>query len=298
LNIKIFDVIRKEIWEMKKIGIAVDGNSGMDYLERDSDIRIFRSHLIIEREEFEDFIEISAEDFYSRLNENPDLDISTPQTSTGNILEMYEEMKKSGCDELIIITISKELSGTYQNAVLAAKMIDIDVHVFDSKSVSYVQAFMALTAKKMADDGLSVDQILKTLEFIRDHNHIYITVDTLKYLVKNGRLSNVAGAIGSLLKLKPLLDINEEGKVKTVSKIRTTKKARNMMKERFIEEVKGKDVITFIVYTNNEEEMKPFKAELEANGIPDILLVPLTPVVGTHAGPGTMGVGYIERPSV
>ncbi|MFP4478892.1 MAG: DegV family protein, partial [Candidatus Izemoplasmatales bacterium] len=89
---------------MKKIGIAVDGNSGIDYLERDKDIRIFRSHLIIEREEFEDFVEISSDQFYNRLNDNPDLDISTAQTSTGRILEMYEEMKKSGYEELLIIT--------------------------------------------------------------------------------------------------------------------------------------------------------------------------------------------------
>jgi len=278
-----------------KIGIAVDGNSGIDYLERDPEIRIFRSHLLIEKEEFEDFVEISSDDFYKRLNENPDLDISTAQTSTGRILEMYEEMKASGYDELIIITISKELSGTYQNAVLAASMIDIDVHVYDSKSVSYIQALMAIEARKMAKAGKTVEEIMEKLDFIRDHNHIYITVDTLKYLVKNGRLSNVAGAIGSLLKLKPLLEVNKEGKVKTVDKIRTTKKARKLLVEKFVEEVKDKDVITFVVYTNNRDEMEVFKEELEAKGVKDIMLVPLTPVVGTHAGPGTMGVGYIER---
>jgi DegV family protein with EDD domain len=278
-----------------KIGIAVDGNSGIDYLERDPEIRIFRSHLLIEKEEFEDFVEISSDDFYKRLHENPDLDISTAQTSTGRILEMYEEMKASGYDELIIITISKELSGTYQNAVLAASMIDIDVHVYDSKSVSYIQALMAIEARKMAKAGKTVEEIMERLDFIRDHNHIYITVDTLKYLVKNGRLSNVAGAIGSLLKLKPLLEVNKEGKVKTVDKIRTTKKARKLLVEKFVEEVKDKDVITFVVYTNNRDEMEVFKEELTAKGVKDIMLVPLTPVVGTHAGPGTMGVGYIER---
>jgi DegV family protein with EDD domain len=278
-----------------KIGIAVDGNSGIDYLERDKEIRIFRSHLLIEKEEYEDFVEISSDEFYKRLNDNPDLDISTTQTSTGNILEMYEEMKAAGYNELIIITISKELSGTYQNAVLAASMIDIDVTVYDSKSVSYIQALMAMKAMEMSKAGKSKEDILEVLDFIRDHNHIYITVDTLKYLVKNGRLSNVAGAIGSLLKLKPLLEVNDERKVKTVAKIRTTKKARKLLVERLIEEVSDKDVLTFVVYTNNRDEMEIFKEELESRGIKDVLLVPLTPVVGTHAGPGTMGVGYIER---
>ena len=280
---------------MSKIGVAVCGNSGIDYLVHDKEIRIFRSHLLIENEEYEDFVDITTDDFYGRLAKNPDLDIHTTQTSTGYIVDMYEEMKEAGYDKLIIITISKHLSGTYQNAVLAAKMVNTEVHVFDSLSLSYVEAFMAMTAKKMGDEGKSVEEILKELEFIRDHSHIFVTVDTLKYLIKNGRLSNVAGAIGSLLKLRPLLEVSAEGKVETMAKIRTTSKARNEMKNKFIEETKGKEVIPFIVYTNNMEDMFDIKEDFEKLGYDDMLLIPLTPVVGCHAGPGTMGMGYIEK---
>lgn len=280
---------------MGKIGVAVCGNSGLDYLVHDKEIRIFRSLLIIEDKEYEDFVDISSDDFYKQLVDNPDLDIHTAQTSTGYLVKMYQEMHDAGYDDLIIITISKELSGTYQNAVLAANMVDIKVHVFDSMSLSYVEAMMAMTAKKMADEGASVKKILDELAFIRDHSHIYVCVDTLKYLVKNGRLSNASGLIGSLLKIKPLLEVSKTGKVETISKIRTTKKARMEMKERFLAEVKDKDVVPFIVYTNNMDEMFDIKEEYEAEGLNDILLIPLTPVVGCHAGPGTMGVGYIEK---
>ncbi|OQX93846.1 MAG: hypothetical protein B6I17_01250 [Tenericutes bacterium 4572_104] len=280
---------------MGKIGVAVCGNSGLDYLEYDKEIRIFRSLLVIEEEEYEDFVDISSDEFYSRLDNNPDLDIHTAQTSTGYLVNLYNEMHDAGYEELIIITISNELSGTYQNAKLAADMVDFDVHVFDSLSLSYVEASMALEAKKMADEGKSVKEILKRLEYIRDHNHIYVTVDTLKYLVKNGRLSNASGFIGSLLKIKPLLEVSARGKVESLTKIRTTKKARNEMKKILFNEIKDKDVIFFIIYTNNLEEMKELKSEYEAEGLKDILLIPLTPVVGCHAGPGTMGVGYIER---
>lgn len=280
---------------MDKIGVAVCGNSGIDYLVHDKEIRKFRSILFVDNEQYEDFVEISSDEFYSRLVKNPDLDISTAQTSTGKILEMYEEMKEAGYNKLIVITISKQLSGTYQNAVLAAKMIDIDVVVYDTLSLTYVEAYMAMTARKMAVEGKSVEEILTQLDKIRDNNHVLIAVDTLKYLVKNGRLSNVAGALGSLLKLKPLLHISKEGKVDTLAKIRTTSKARAELKDRFFKEIEGKDVIPFIVYTNNMEEMLDLKDELEAKGVPDVLLIPLTPVVGCHAGPGTMGVGYIER---
>lgn len=280
---------------MEKIGVAVCGNSGIDYLVHDKEIRKFRSLLNIEKEEYEDFIEITSDDFYSRLEKNPDLDISTAQTSTGKILEMYEEMKNAGYTKLIVITISKQLSGTYQNAVLAAKMIDIPVIVYDSLSLTYVEALMAMTAKKMADEKKSEEEIIAQLDKIRDNNHVYITVNTLKYLVKNGRLSGVAGAIGSLLKLRPLLHLSKAGKVETLDKIRTTSKAREELKQRFLTEVKDKNVIPFIVYTNNMAEMLDLKDELESHGLNDVLLIPLTPVVGCHAGPGTMGVGYIEK---
>ncbi|PKK95451.1 MAG: hypothetical protein CVV60_01175 [Tenericutes bacterium HGW-Tenericutes-5] len=280
---------------MERIGVAVCGNSGIDYLVHDKEIRKFRSLLNIEKKEYEDFIEINSDDFYSRLEKNPDLDISTSQTSTGKILEMYEEMKNAGYTKLIVITISKLLSGTYQNAVLAAKMIDIEVIVYDSLSLTYVEALMAMTAKKMADEKKSAEEIIAQLDKIRDNNHVYITVNTLKYLVKNGRLSGVAGAIGSLLKLRPLLHLSKEGKVETLDKIRTTSKAREELKQRFLTEVKDKNVIPFIVYTNNMAEMLDLKDELETHGLNDILLIPLTPVVGCHAGPGTMGVGYIEK---
>ena len=281
---------------MSKIGIAVCGNSGIDYAVHDKRIRVFRSLLMIEGKEYEDFIDINADDFYQTLVDKPDIDVKTAQTSTGNILKMYEEMKQAGCDEIICITVSSHLSGTYQNAVLAAKMMEnTPVHVFDSRSVSYIEAKMAFTALKLSDENKPAQEILSALEFIRDHHHIFVTVDTLKFLVKNGRLSNAAGFFGTLLKLKPLLEVNKEGKIVTLDKIRTTQKARELMMNQFMDEIKGKNVEIFIIYTNNFNEMADLKDQmLENPEIKDVKMVPLTPVVGCHAGPGTMGLGYIE----
>ena len=192
---------------MSRIGIAVCGNSGIDYAVHDKRIRIFRSVLMVEDKEYEDFVDINADDFYAMLVKNPELNVRTAQTSTGNLLKMYEEMHAAGCDEIIAITISEKLSGTYQNAVLAAKMIEgVKVHVFDSRTVSYPEAKMAFVAQKLADQNVPAEKILVELEKIRDGHHIFVAVDTLKYLVKNGRLSNAAGFFGTLLKLKLLLD--------------------------------------------------------------------------------------------
>jgi len=282
---------------MGKIGVAVCGNSGIDYAMHDKKIRIFRSVLVIENKEYEDFVEISSDEFYEKLEKNPDLDIHTAQTSTGKIHEMYTEMKADGYDELIVITISKHLSGTYQNAILAAKMMDdMVIHVFDSLSVSYVEAKMAHLAQMMANEGKTAPEILDKLETLRDNNHLFVTVDTLKYLVKNGRLSGAAGFFGTLLKLKPLLEVSKEGKVVTLDKIRTTQKAREEMVTRFLKEIEGKNVEIFLVYTNNYDEINEIKKDLLAKtGVKDIRMVPLTPVVGCHAGPGTMALGYVAN---
>jgi DegV family protein with EDD domain len=281
---------------MSKIGIAVCGNSGIDYAVHDKRIRVFRSLLLMEGKEYEDFIDINADDFYKQLVERPDIDVKTAQTSTGVILKMYEEMKASGIDEIIVITVSSHLSGTYQNAVLAAKMMEnTPIHVFDSRSVSHIEAKMAFTAQKLADEGKTVQEILTELEYIRNNHHIFVTVDTLKFLVKNGRLSNAAGFFGTLLKLKPLLEVTKEGKIVTLEKIRTTQKARELMVQKFNDEIKDLKVEVFIIYTNNFNEAADLKDLLmdQNSSIKDIKLVPLTPVVGCHAGPGTMGLGYV-----
>jgi fatty acid-binding protein DegV len=97
-----------------------------------------------------------------------------------------------------------------------------------------------------------------------------------------------------MLKLKPLLEVNKEGKIVSIEKIRTTQKARELMLERFVKEIAGKDIEAFIIYTNNYDEMSELKQKLiEQSGLKDVRMVPLTPVVGCHAGPGTMGLGYV-----
>ncbi|MCK7488546.1 MAG: DegV family protein [Bacillus subtilis] len=283
---------------MGKIGIAVCGNSGIDYLAHEKDLKVFRSILMLDGKEYEDFVDINADDFYKTLVATPDIPASTAQTSTGHILEMYEKMVAEGFDEIIAISISQKLSGTYQNAVLAAKMLEKGkVTVYDSKTLSYVEAKMALEAYQLAKKGKSVEQIVKRLDEIKATSHIWVTVDTLKYLVKGGRVSNIAGLLGSMLKLKPLLEVTTDGKVETIEKIRTTSKARATMVERFTEEAKNlTNIEVFVIYTNNAEDAGALRTQLLALPfVKEVLLVPLTPVVGCHAGPGTLGLGYVTK---
>jgi DegV family protein with EDD domain len=245
--------------------------------------------------EYEDYVDIQAKEFYDIVVANPDIDVSTSQTSTGKIASVYEELKDEGYTDVLSIVISSKLSGTYQGAVLAKDMVPgINVYVIDSRTVSYGEAYLVMEAIKMIKSGSKVRDIIDRLEKIRDHIYIYVLVDTLKYLVKNGRLSATSGFLGTLLKIKPLLHIQRDGSLVPFEKIRTTNKAQSRLIEVIQGDIAGKNVIMFIAYTNNEEKAAEIKQEI-LHTRPDVTieLVPLTPVVGAHAGPGTLGVGYI-----
>ena len=284
---------------MSKIGVVVCGNSGIDYIKHDYDIPVLRSMLLMGGEEYEDFTGIKADEFYKRLEENPDLHPSTAQTSTGKILETYEMMRDKGYDELVVITISSKLSGTNEGAQLAAKMVEnIKVTVFDSKSVATPEIYMALKAAEMAKAESSVSEILVELEKIRDNHGIFVSVDTLRYLVKNGRLSGASGFMGSLLKIKPMLALTKEGKIEAAEKIRTRSKAISRMIERFLEEnPDGTLEKVFLIHGNAFEDVKVVREKLlEAlPSIKEIIDYPLTPVVGAHAGPNALALGWLKK---
>ncbi len=283
---------------MGKIGLVVCGNSGIDYLKHDYDIRVIRSVLLFGEDEYTDFVDIKAEDFYTMLVEKPELHPSTAQTATGVILETYEELKKDGYEEILVITISSKLSGTYEGARMAASMIDgVKVTVFDSLTVAYPEAYMALTAAKMIKQGKNVTDIIDKLIDIREHQGILISVDTLKYLVRNGRLSGASGFLGSLLKIKPMLHLTREGRVEPLEKIRTRSKALKRIVEKFADDHANDKLEVFIAHANASDAVESVRQDL-LNRLPNLKTVkdyPLTPVVGAHAGPGTLAIGWVPK---
>ncbi|WP_025725566.1 DegV family protein [Acholeplasma granularum] len=281
---------------MKKIAIATLSTSGADYLPEKAQMEVVRLTVFFDGKEYIDHTEIKSEQFYQMMLDNPNADIHTSQVSTGKFQELYESIKSKGYTDLIIISISSKLSGTYQGAILAKDLIDgLNVEVIDSKSVSFGEFVLARKALELVKEGKDVQTIVETLNNLREKVQIYVLVDTLKYLVKNGRLSAAAGLIGTLLKIKPLLKIMDDGSLKPYEKIRTTTKAQKRIIEIILEETKNKNVEFYIAYTTNLDKAKQLEEEIKTER-PDakITLMPLTPVVGAHAGPGTLGLGYFE----
>lgn len=279
----------------KKIAVITCSNACLDYISPNLDIKVFRSSIHLGDESFVDFIDITSDEFYRRLEADKSLFPSTSYMPIGQMIEIYEDLVKDGYTHALVIPISNQMSGIYNASIMAANEVkELDVTVFDSLTVAYPEAKMVLEAIKMVDEGKDIPEIIKELEYIRDNNKIYFAVNTLTYLVKNGRLSNASGFIGGALKIKPLLTISKEGKVETVEKIRTFKKAVDRVLEMYFKETKGLDVEPFIIHANNEETKRYLIEKLQEDNpkLKDIVTMPLTAGVGAHAGPKTIGLGY------
>jgi fatty acid kinase fatty acid binding subunit len=281
---------------MKKVAILTCSNAGLDYLDYPKDIRILRSMIHFGTDEsYNDFVDMDAKTFYKRIKENPNDIPKTSYVSIGTMIQNFEELEKEGYEEALVIVISSELSGLYDAVVRTASEVNIKVTAFDSKTLAYSQAYMVLEAHRLAEEGKTVKEILPYLEKIRDNDKIFFAVDTLLYLVKNGRLSKLSGTLGTMLQLKPLLVLGDNGKVETLEKIRTTRKAHVRVLEKYIEETKDKNVITFISHAHADSYVTWFVDEIK-KAFPkrEVVVAYLTPVVGAHTGPNGIGVGYIK----
>ncbi len=281
---------------MSKIAILTCSNAGLDYLDYPKDIEILRSVIHFgNQHSYNDFVDMDAKTFYERINHNPDDIPKTSYVSIGHMIEVFESLKEKGYEEALVITISSKLSGLYEAVQRAGTEVDLKVTAFDSRTLAYAEAFMVLEAHRLAAQDKSVEEIISYLEKIRENHQIFFAVDTLLYLMKNGRLSKLQGTLGTMLQLKPLLTIDKEGKVETLEKIRTTHKAQKRVLEKYIEVTKDKNVITFISHAHADEYVKWFVEEI-AKVFPEreVIVAYLTPVVGAHTGPKALGLGYVD----
>lgn len=280
-----------------KIAVVACSNACLDYFDHPYDIRILRSTLHLGDEDYLDYIDISAEDFYTRLETDKSVFPSSSYMPLGQMIELFEGLVTDGYNQVIVITISGHLSGIYNAALMATKEVEgLEAFIFDSKTIAYAEAKMALTACEMIEKGKQVPEILEELEYIKTHNHVYFGVHTLTYLVKNGRLSNASGFIGNTLKIKPILEVTDDGKVETVEKIRTFHKAVERILEKYFEETEGKEVETFVCHANNLETFEYMKERIQEKSPGHAIFnMPLTAVVGAHSGPKTIGLGYLIK---
>lgn len=281
-----------------KIGIMTDVNAGLDYVGYDTGIVCLRSSVNFNGEVLVDGIDIKADEFYERLQNITKTD-EVPSTSAPALGDIHNAIKKfisEGYTDVIHFPISYQLSSTGANVEMVAKEYSdqINVHVIDTKSACYLQGYIAVTAKKMADEGHTVEEIISKAKYLIDHNKGSFVVSDLTYLIKNGRLSSFAGFMGQILKICPILELTKEGKIEAVEKVRTHRKACDELINKTLEIIEGKKNVILFGFHSLKEELchELINRMLEAR--PDILsseIHYITPAVGAHTGAGLVGLG-------
>ena len=286
---------------MKKIGIMTDSHSGILTEEAEKlGIKVLPMPFYIDDELYLEGVDLSREEFYEKLRQG--VNVSTSQPSPGDVMDLWEELLKK-YDEILYIPMSSGLSSSCDTAMGLAMEFEGKVRVVNNQRISVTQRQSVLDAIEMAEKGMSVQEIEEVLMREKLESSIYITVDTLKYLKKGGRLTPAAAAIGTVLNLKPVLQIQGE-KLDAYAKVRGKKQAKRVMMKamqedwdtRFKKYVESGEMCLQMAYAGNKEEAEEFKKEVQAAfpGI-DIHMDPLSLSVACHIGHGAIAVACSRK---
>lgn len=288
---------------MSRIAIMTDSNSGIMPAEASNyGIHVLPMPIIIDGTTYFEGIDITVEEFYQKQTSGSV--ITTSQPSPGDVTGMWDRLLQTH-DEIVFIPMSSGLSNTCQTALLLADEEPYKDRVFvaDNHRISVTQALSVLDAKSLAEKGLTAREIRDILEEEAMDATIYIAVDTLEYLKKGGRITAAAATLGTILKIKPILTIQGD-KLDSFAKARGMKSAFRVM----VEAVKA-DITSRLSHLREQgllkvgiantmmdpDKLEEFKEEMKKN-FPDMELVyfPLTMSIGTHVGPGGLGIGAVR----
>ncbi|WP_026651227.1 DegV family protein [Butyrivibrio proteoclasticus] len=281
---------------MGKIAVITDSNSGVTQKQA-SELGLFVVPMpfMINEEDFYEDINLTQEQFYEKLV--GDANVSTSQPTPDSLMTLWDKVLKE-YDQIIYIPMSSGLSGSCQSAyMIAQEEYEGKVFVVDNQRISVTQRQSALEAKAMADAGLSAQEIVDKLMADKFESSIYIMLDTLYYLKKGGRITPAAAALGTLLRLKPVLQIQGE-KLDAFAKARTTSQGKSIMINAIKSDIENRfdgmengDFTIACAYTQDLEAATAWKKEVE-EAFPgfDIHMDPLSLSVACHIGPGALAV--------
>lgn len=244
-----------------------------------------------------DGVDIQAEAFYKRLVSDP-VYPTTSQPTPQDFLDVYEKAERQGAQEIVVITISSGMSGTYESAKLAAPIINIPVHVVDSRSNSMSLGWQVLAAARAREAGGDAGAMVAAADAARKTMAYIITLDTLEYLHKGGRIGGASAFIGTLLNFKPQITVNHEtGMVEAGRRARTRQKALQALFDDFFAQLDTRKPMRIAVLHNAAlPEAETLAARIQTEFAPRELLISIvSPVLGVHTGPRAVAlVGYTE----
>ena len=286
---------------MGKIAIVTDSNSGITQEQaKKMGVHVIPMPFYINETMYLEGVTLTQEEFYERLkNDEP---ISTSQPSPAEVCGLWDMLLKEN-DEIVHIPMSSGLSNSCETAMGLARDYDGKVQVIDNQRISVTQYQSVADALALREAGKSAAEIKEVLEAEKLESSIYITLETLKYLKKGGRITPAAAAIGTVLNLKPVLQIQGE-KLDAYTKVRGKKQAKRAMlkaaqedmRERFAEYEKEGLMCIESAYTGNPEEAEEFKKEIEA-AFPghEVRMAPLSLSIACHIGYGALAIGCTKK---
>lgn len=285
---------------MNKVAIVTDSNSGITQMQaKELGIHVIPMPFMIDEKTYFEDINLTQKEFYEKLETGAD--VVTSQPSPEQVMDMWDELLND-YDEIVHIPMSSGLSGSCQSAMMLAGDYEQKVQVVNNQRISVTQRQSALDAKALAEKGKNASEIKKILEADKFNSSIYIMLDTLFYLKKGGRITPAAAAIGTLLKLKPVLQIQGE-KLDAFSKARTSAQGKSTMINAIKNDMESRfggvnkdNIYLQIAYTKDLESAERFKEEL-LNEFPgfDIHMDPLSLSVACHIGPGALAVACCKK---
>lgn len=241
-------------------------------------------------DEYVDRFELDVEAFYDKLAQ-ADVLPETSAPAPGRFQEAFEKQAAAGADTVLCINLASGLSATMESAQQAAKSVDVDVRVIDTQTVSGAIGLACIEAAEAAAAGKSADEIVADLTEKAERTKIFGALNTLENLKKGGRIGGAQALLGNMLAIKPILEISH-GHVEEASKQRTRKKALGWMRDRALAD----DVEDLIVLNGLAADFDEFVDMLAPKySRSDLFIGTIGPVIGTHAGPGVIGIGFRQK---
>ena len=285
---------------MNRVAVVSDSNSGITQSQaKELGVTILPMPFLIGGQTYYEDIDLTQEEFYRMLTDKTE--ISTSMPAVGSVTDTWDELLQE-YDEIVHIPMSSGLSGSCETAMMLAQDYEGKVHVVNNQRISVTQRQSVLDAMALAAQGRSAAEIREILERDKMESSIYIMVDTLYYLKKGGRITPAAAALGTLLKLKPVLQIQGE-KLDAFAKARTVKQAKGLMIEAMkndfenrFHDPEGRHMYLEVAYTYDREGAEAFRQEVrEAFGDMEVHMDPLSLSVSCHIGPGALAVACSRK---
>ncbi len=280
---------------MSKIAIVTDSTCSMpkDLVEK-YDIHVVPQVLIWGNESFEDGVNITPSEFYTRIKKATVMP-STTQVTVASFHDMYQMLLAQGY-EILSILVSTKLSGTVNSAVQAKAMLppDAPIEIIDSNSVAMAMGFHVLTVARAIEQGANLQECVQLAQRAIEHTGIFFAVDTLEFLHRGGRIGGATRFMGTLLNFKPILELRD-GRVEPAERVRTRRKSLDRIVELTVEQIGGRTPVRLgSLHANAPEDAKIVMDEASAKLHPvETVFSEVSPVVGVHAGPGVVGLVYM-----